>query len=50
MGTVIHQGDRRSKAAEFAKDFRERVEAMRTIYPPWVTSKLRGLIVNMHVA
>lgn len=43
------RGDQRAQFAEYAKDFCERVEAMRTIYPPWVVSKLRGLIANMHV-
>ncbi len=43
------RGDQKAKFVEFAKEYRDRVEAMRSDYPPWVAGKLRGLIANLHV-
>ncbi len=42
-------GDQKSKFVEFVKEYRDHVEAMRSKYPPWVASKVRGLIANLHV-
>ncbi len=43
------RGDHKAKYIELAKDYRDRVEAMRSEYPPWVAGKIRGLITNLHV-
>ncbi len=43
------RGDQKSRFVEIVKEYRDRVEALRADYPPWVASKLRGLIANLHV-
>jgi hypothetical protein len=43
------RGNHKAKYIELAKDYRDRVEAMRSEYPPWVAGKIRGLIANLHV-
>ena len=43
------RGDHKAKFVEFAKEYRDRVEAMRENYPPWVAGKLRGLMASLHV-
>jgi len=43
------RGDQKVKFVEYVKEYRVRVEAMRSDYPPWVAGKLRGLMASMHV-
>jgi hypothetical protein len=43
------RGQHKAKFIELAKEYRDRVEAMRSEYPPWVAGKLRGLIANLRV-
>lgn len=43
------RGEQKAKFVEFAKEYRDRVEAMRSDYPPWVAGKLRGLMASLHV-
>jgi hypothetical protein len=43
------RGDQRGKFVDFVKEYRVRVEAIRSDYPPWVAGKLRGLLASMHV-
>ena len=43
------RSDHKDKFLELAKQHRDRVEAMRSEYPPWVAGKLRSLIANLHV-
>lgn len=43
------RGKQKAKFVEFAKEYRDRVEAMRSDYPPWVAGKLRGLMASLHV-
>jgi hypothetical protein len=43
------RGDQKAKFVGYVKEYRERVDAMRSVYPPWVADKLRGLMVIMHV-
>lgn len=44
------RGDHKTKFLGLAKEYRDRVEAMRSEYPPWVAGKIRGLIPNLRVA
>ncbi len=43
------RGDQKAKFVEHVKEYRARAEAMRSVYPPWVAGKLRGLLASMHV-
>ena len=43
------RGEHKAKFVGLAKEYRDRMEAMRAEYPAWVAGKLRGLIANLHV-
>ncbi|MDP6631337.1 MAG: hypothetical protein QGH42_04425 [Kiritimatiellia bacterium] len=43
------RGEQKAKFVEFAKEYRDQAEAMRSDYPPWVAGKLRGLMASLHV-
>jgi len=43
------RGEHKAKFVELAKQYRDRVAAMRSDYPPWVAGKLRGLMASLHV-
>jgi len=43
------RGDYKAKFIGLTKEYRDRVEAMRSEYPPWVAGKIRGLIANLRV-
>ncbi|HOW98579.1 MAG TPA: hypothetical protein PK634_12400, partial [Kiritimatiellia bacterium] len=42
-------GDKKALMAEFAADYRARVEAMWPFYPAWVQGRLRALIASLRV-
>jgi hypothetical protein len=46
---AVLRGEQKAKFVEFAKEYRDRVEAMRSDYPPWVAGKRRGLMASLHV-
>jgi hypothetical protein len=41
------RGDQKTKFIQFATEYRERVEAMWSIYPPWVEGRLRALLASL---
>jgi len=43
------RGDHKAKFLGLAKEYRDRVEATRSEYPPWVAGKIRSLIANLRV-
>lgn len=43
------RGTHKAKFVELVNEYRARVEAMRSKYPPWVAGKMRGLIANLRV-
>ena len=43
------RGDQRATFVELAKDYRQRVEAMWSHYPPWVQGRLRALLASLRV-
>lgn len=43
------RGPQKAKFMEAAKEYRTQTENLWAWYPPWVQSRLRGLLANMHV-
>jgi hypothetical protein len=43
------RGVHKAKYVEFAREYRNRIEAMRSYCPQWVAGKLRGLTASLHV-
>jgi hypothetical protein len=41
------RGDQKAKFIQFATEYRERVEAMWSSYPPWVQGRLRALLASL---
>ena len=43
------RGKQKAMFIGLVKEYRDRVEAVRSEYPPWVAGKIRGLIANLRV-
>jgi hypothetical protein len=43
------RGEHKAKFIDLVNEYRARIEAIRSNYPPWVAGKMRGLLANLRV-